>query len=127
MKKSNTPAATAPTNYKREFAFVRYELDESQRAECKKWSPTLVELDDEILKMNEELYTISLKYDDYNSCYSCNITMPDVKHANYNLCLTGRGSTPFKALKQALYKHHSVDHVWPIPEFSAGRKVEFDD
>lgn len=93
--------------------FINYDLTVNEAADCKAWILTIDELDSYALKMVEEGYNITLNYDQRNHAYGCFIKCRDAGMENEGRILTGRGSTPFKALKQALYKHHFIfKGVW---------------
>lgn len=93
--------------------FVQYELDEVQRKQCKAWDLSGDDLWLESLSLLDDGYTFSLKYDEYSQSYACFVQVrnqPD--HVNAGFILAGRGSTPAKALKQALFKHRAIDAAW---------------
>lgn len=96
-----------------DLKFVNYELTKDEKTRCKAWLPTLEEHEDALLKFCESGYKISVKWDDYSNSYAAfaQATQPD--DDNFGLLLTGRGSTPHRAVKQALYKHFMVfDLQW---------------
>lgn len=108
--------------------FVNLELDEKQHKACKAWIPTLDELDDVLYKLSDEDYQISLRYDAYGKCEGAWMQKRGDKGDNAGLILSGRGSTPIKALKNLLWKHKCTDGQWPAPEAKIGdRRVELDD
>lgn len=113
-------------NSRQSFAFVRWDFTPSEQAECKAWEVSHDELFDMVQRLNEQSYSISLKFDVYHKCFGCFMTQPDDKHPNYNLCLTGRGSAPAKALKQVLYKHKMCDGIWPFFDYQqvAGESID---
>jgi hypothetical protein len=88
--------------------FVNYELDKTAQASCKAWSIDASALFDGILKMCEVGYRFTLKYDHYSKAYACFVQQTEDKGKNSGYILTARGSTPEKAVKQALYKHYEV-------------------
>lgn len=93
--------------------FVQYELTKDQAAACKAWEFSAEQAWDAITEMVEEGYSFSLKFDDFSSSYACFVNVKGPKIINKGLCLNGRGSSPFKALKQALFKHHHLmDGDW---------------
>ena len=95
--------------------FVRLELNEAQKAECKAWCSELGELDAIVGQFIDDGYRVSVKYDSYSSAYGSfgQLATDDGKHQNSHLVLTGRGSTPLKAIKQMLYKHvHILEGSW---------------
>lgn len=93
--------------------FVQYELTKAERDHCKTWCTTLEEFDTAFLNIIDAGYRVSAKYDDYSKAYSAFVQTFDQADAHFNCILTGRGSTPTKAIKQALYKHFVVfDREW---------------
>jgi hypothetical protein len=72
-------------------------------------------------------YKISFRWDNYARCYGCWIISPPDDAHNKNLILGGRGSNPYKALKQALYAHLVLfDGIWPRPD-AIRSDAEYDD
>lgn len=93
--------------------FVNYDLSADEKVQCKAWLPDLSLVDDALLKLVESGYRVTLRYDERSSGYSCFVQSTDEKSDNAGLMLTGRGSTPLKAAKNALFKHFVVfDLVW---------------
>lgn len=93
--------------------FVQYELNEVEAQQCKAWSLDGDDTFTAMLPLLDEGYSFTIKFDRYSDCYACFIQIrgaPDHPHAG--LILTGRGSTPHKAVKQALFKHQAVDATW---------------
>jgi len=93
--------------------FVQYELTPSEKEACKVWATGFDELDTCMLNLADEGYRIAVKFDDYSHAYSAFVQIFEPDHAHYNCILTGRGSTPLKAIKQACFKHFVVfDQEW---------------
>lgn len=101
--------------FSEEVSWVDVDLDKRQKELCKQWCNTLEEFDNVVQALQDNRYRLSIKPDDYSGGFAAFIQgLPDCED-NKNLILTGRGSTPLKALKQALYKHFMVlEGVWPI-------------
>lgn len=107
--------------------FVNYELNVDEKRSCKQWLPSLEEYDDALLKFVDQGYRVSVKFDNYTEAYSAFGQSFDAGNINAGLILTGRGSTPAKAIKQMLYKHFLVfDQEWG-GWAEPGQSVEFDD
>jgi hypothetical protein len=83
-----------------------------QKKEIKAWLPTFDEIDNLLLKLCEEGYRVTLRFDDRNDAFACWINPTGDEHLNAGLTLSGRGSTPLKALKQALYIHNLFEGDW---------------
>lgn len=105
LRKSSTPLF-APTE------FINFPLSAEQKREIKAWSPSFDDLDDLLLKLSEAGYRVSIRYDDRNEAFACWFNPTKDDHPNAGLTLSGRGSTPLKAVKQALYIHNLFDGDW---------------
>lgn len=93
--------------------FVSYTLSKEQKAELKATQFTLEQMDSQMLKLEEGGYKITFRPDEFNSCHAAWIIPTGEKHPNAGMILSGRGSTPLKALKQAMYIHYQVfDGEW---------------
>jgi hypothetical protein len=88
--------------------FINYELTLEEQATCKRWLTDFDEYDGKLFEFLDDGYKVSVKRDVYNNCFSCTATHPDMKLEGKDLLLTGRGSTPYKAVKQCLFKHYVV-------------------
>lgn len=88
--------------------FVSLELSEEQKGILKAQELVAGELDELALKLTESGYRISLKWDTFNECHACYLQSIEETGTNAGAILTGRGSTPLKALRQALFKHYVV-------------------
>lgn len=95
-------------------AFVQRELTESEQAACKGWNYTEEDMVSHLVKLNESGYKVTFRWDDFNECFGCWILPSKDDPDNAGMILTGRGSSSFKAFKQALYKHTVLfSEVWP--------------
>ena len=107
--------------------FINYTLNKDERAACKAWLPTLDEMDNAALRLAEEGYKCSLKWDDFSSSFAAFVTASDPTNPNAAFILSGRGSTPLKALKQAMYLHWYVtEGNWAIA-YRPPQRDELDD
>ena len=101
--------------------FINYELDKATAAECKAWEISEADCFDAVLKLCEAGYRLSLKWDDFSSAYAAFLQQGVEGEPNFGYVLSGRGTSPFKAAKQALFKHFRVmDAKW---ESFADRKA----
>lgn len=106
--------------------FVQYELDEAQRKSCKGWSLDGDDLWLEVLALLDSEYTVSVRFEPASTAYACFVTVRgNDQHPNAGLILTGRGSTPAKAVKQAIFKHKAIDASWL--QFAERRSEVIDD
>lgn len=74
--------------------------------------PSFDEIDDALLKLCEEGYRVTLRYDDRSEAFACWVNPTGEDHPNNGLTLSGRGSSPLRALKQALYIHQLFEGDW---------------
>lgn len=107
--------------------FINVPLSPEQKAEIKAWLNSLEELDDALLKTCDSGYKVTIRYDDRNECFAAWIAPIDPGHANSGFILSGRGSTPLKAFKQAYYIHaHLFEGDW-AGNYKDFREGEIDD
>jgi hypothetical protein len=88
--------------------YVNYELSKAEKEDLKGKDFSLEAFAGYIEAMNADSYTVKFAYDYYNRCFQCVLGVNDPKHENYGIFLSGRGSSPTKALKQAMYIHHTI-------------------
>jgi hypothetical protein len=91
-----------------EARFVKRELTADEARACKASEFTAQMFADEVERLIDSGYKLTVKHDDYNHARACWITPVSADDENAGWILTGRGSTAVKALKQALYKWHVV-------------------
>jgi hypothetical protein len=114
----------APRNQGFKLAiFVDPQLDALQRAELKK-APFSAELaDSELTRVFEQNYKLTLKFDERSQAYTAWLLPEGEKHKNSGYILSGRGSTPLKAVKQVLFKNAVF---FPDGDWSQGGKLTGD-
>lgn len=91
-----------------DVTWINWSLSKEQKAEVKDWSPDIEELDDMEAEIIQEGNKVTLSWDEYASCYTCSIVPTSDHKTNQGFILTGKGSLPFKAKKQAFYIHKQV-------------------
>ena len=69
-------------------------------------------MDDLLLKLAQGGYRIAVRFDEKNDAYASWFNPVGEEHPNAGLTLSGRGSTPLKAVKQALYIHALFEGDW---------------
>lgn len=107
--------------------FVNVNLTNDDRQAIKAWSLTLEDLDNAFLKLVEEGHRVNVSYDSFNQCFSATLNQTDEKHRNAPLLLSGKGSTPLKALKQVMYIHWKLlDGDW-VAYSQSHQRAEIDD
>ena len=110
-----------------DVTFINWSLSTEQKAAVKAWQPDIEELDDLLAEVVQEHCKITYGYDDFGQCFTCSF-VPQPKHkTNYGYILVGRGSTPTKAFKQALYIHRSIFAGDWSSYSTANRHEELDD
>lgn len=118
-RKTNVPPAWRPAT------FVSVTLTDEDRAAIKAAPNSFESVDDTLIALITDGYKFTLKLDAYNQCFACYMAAPE-KSANQNCILTGRGSSPLRAVKQAVYMHRVVlDGDWP--DVNEPKRASFDD
>lgn len=126
-KDKNPPENKPKTPRFNDVRFINYNLSDEQKAECKGWPLPIADLDNLALRLCEGDYRVSLKYDDYSRAFACFINPNGDKHPHLGWVLTGRGSTPLKALKQACYIHFLLfEEDWSEYQMET-KGIEIDD
>lgn len=90
--------------------FINWSLSADEKATVKGWQPTADELDDIALKIIQESCKITFGYDERGNAFTCSLVPQQGHKTNKGYILVGRGSTPIKAFKQAVFIHTSVFH-----------------
>jgi len=113
-KRSTKPRSDRPKAERfNDMQFIQYELDKDQQKACKDHAVTADELFDEMLALLSDGYKLSIRYDWYSECYAAYMQTTEGTAKNAGFILSGRGSTPFKAFKQLVYKHRvCLDGEW---------------
>ena len=108
-----------------DFSFVNISLNDKEKAQLKSQPFTLDDLDNAALRLSQEGYKISLSYDSKHNCYSAFLFPTATCQSNKGLMLSGKGSTPVKALKQLFYGHYvQLREEWSD---GASNTIEIDD
>lgn len=96
--------------------FINQDLTAEQQREVKAQNWGFDEVESLLVKLLEQEYKVSVSFDNYNHCFAAWLLPQGTAHVNYGLILTGRGSTPLKAVRQALYKHFVIyeGHTWDM-------------
>ena len=125
-KSSHKPGAAGAVSGARAL-FVDYELTEEQRAACKALVFGWEQLDAALFSLCDDGYKLTVRQDSYSGGYAAWLIAGDENPDNAGFILSGRGSTPLKAVKQLLYKHEVVfNRVW-TGRATRGGKIEIDD
>lgn len=106
--------------------FVQYELTKQEQADVKAVVVPHEELFDFLMGLVEKDYKVTFKWDSYHNCNCCWLIPSENDTDNRGLILTGRGSSPEKAIKQAMWLHTvRFKSIWPVPGDRAS--IEIDD
>jgi len=129
MRNPKDEKVTKPKQEKKQYdvKFVNYTLSVEQKKELKALAWGLSEHETALIRLNESGYNVSHKWDSYNECFSCFVSPTSDCEANQGYILTGRGSSPVKAFKQACYLHWQIfDGDWS-EHYTSKNVEEFDD
>lgn len=103
--------------------FVNWSLDAEQKAACKAWVLSIEDYDAALGNLIEAGYKTTVSYDQFRHCFTASIVPTKEAKENQGYILTGKGSTPTKAIKQALYIHfHVMDENWA--SYSTAKAIE---
>ncbi len=99
----------------KQAVFINHSFNEDDKGRFKEWaSAYATQLGDFIDKISDDGYSLSIKRDHYNQCYSAFIQTSDEKSPNYGYILTGRSRSGSMAALAALYRHYVVFEAdWP--------------
>lgn len=109
-----------------ETIFVNYSLSADEKRQLRDWEPSLSELDDELFGICHDLFKLTVKYDAYSDGYAAWLVPHASNKQLAGMILSGRGSTPFKAVKQLVWLHKMMGGHWQ-DYAQAKREFEFDD
>jgi len=95
-------------------SFIQRELNSQEQQACKEWEFPEEEAFATMQRLCDSDYKVTFRRDDYNHCFACWLLPPKDHADNAGLILTGRGSSSYKAFKQAYYKHAILfSELWP--------------
>lgn len=125
-KREASPERYRQLTGKEQVSFINYDFDDSTRRKFKEWFHEQIEHTfDMVDALVDSGYSVSIKRDNRNQCYSSFIIPTDDKSRNAGFILAGRGSTTLSAIMGALYRHLVVfDGQWPT---QGVRRVGLDD
>ena len=122
-KKQAIQATSAAKSDNGSVVWVNYNLSDEQKAELKASS---FDADNALLRLCEENYKVTVSHDAFASCFACFLVPKGVEHKHAGMILSGRGSTPIKAIKQAAYLHWQIfDGNWS--DYARPATKEIDD
>lgn len=106
--------------------FISPTLTAEHTAAIKAWAYDEVSAFQDLDRITEE-YKVTLKFDTYSNATACWIAPLDPDHEDAGYILAGRGSTPLKALKQALWIWRVLGQGQTWKQFDKARVLEIDD
>lgn len=93
--------------------FVNWSLTAEEKVACKEWLVVDGDVDNALLTFIEEGNKVTCSYDSFRSCFTASLIPSDDKSPNKGYILSGKGSTPLKAIKQALFVNYRImDGEW---------------
>lgn len=109
----NKPASKPTQPRFNDVQFVNWSLSAEEKAAVKAWVLTIEEYDNFIGGLVEAGYKITVSYDNFRACFTASIVPTKDAKSNQGYILTGKGSTPIKAIRQAMYTHYYImDGEW---------------
>lgn len=122
QRRTNPPDSTFQSR-----RFLQRELTSDEQKACKAWEAFVDRADDMLAAWLDAGGKVSARYDEFNRSYACWLIPSDGDTGKAGLILSGRGSTPMKALKQAFFKHYVVfEEEWPA-EIDTRGPIDIDD
>lgn len=121
--KREAPAKKSRFN---DVKFISCDLTGDDKQRCKSWEYTEVHAFADLDAITEE-YRVSFKYDSYGHCSGCFIQPIDSDHEDAGYVLCGRGSSPLKALKQAIFTWRVLGGGNTWKQFDKNREYDLDD
>lgn len=92
--------------------FVRFELTKEQTQAMKSWFSEPNAFERTLEAFLDDDYKITLSRDFNNHAYVARATINDSSSSNSGLMLTGRASTPDRAMAEVLFKHGLLGSDW---------------
>lgn len=109
---SREPKTSKPSTPKKprfnDVVFVNWSLSVEDKVACKAWLVVEGDIDNALLTVIEEGYKVTCSYDSYRACFTASLIPQNDDSPNKGYILSGKGSTPLKATKQALFIHYRI-------------------
>jgi len=102
--------------------FINYTLTDTEKSQLKAAGVDHDRLWDATEGLMEADWHVKFRYDYYNHAYQVSLTCNDAKSPDIGWFLVGRGSTPMKALRQALYIGEAIN--WKLAEWGESNKAK---
>jgi len=121
------PTAGSKTARFNDVKFVNWSLTSAEKTACKEWLVVDGDVDNALLTFIEEGNKVTCSYDSFRFCFTASLIPADELSPNKGYILTGKGSTPLKAIKQALFINYRImDGLWATYS-TATNSEELDD
>lgn len=102
---SKRKKAKKGNNDAREFRFVQHSLSTAQQEDIQGYLDAGEWSFQDVVDCVQRGYAFKLSPDTHGGGYRAHLIDTDEKSADYNSCLTGRGSAPIDAIYALLYRH----------------------
>lgn len=103
MPSRKPKSKTAPTSNPSFRGFLNLNLSDEDKAIIKSAKYDESTYASDLEKWIDSGYKFTFSYDDYSHCFMVVATPQAKDHVDYGILMSGRGSTPIKALKQWVY------------------------
>ena len=125
MPHTNRKPPPAPARKPFEPAqFVNITLSPGQIAAIKASDWSMEHQDNGLNALLGQGYKITMRFEEKNDCFACWIIPPE-KSENSGYILAGRGSTPTKCIKQALYIHFKMfEGIWGTEDLRKAATID---
>lgn len=105
-RKSNRQNRARNEREGRNNPFINIHLSQQEKEDKNTWCPNRDGIWDWLDVAAEAGYTVSCRWDEYNTCFGAFMRTADEESINYDLVLTGRGGTCAGALRELLFCHN---------------------
>lgn len=105
--------------------FINYNLSDDEKKQLKAAGVDHERLWDTFEGLAESAYYVKIKYDYYNHAYQAAMATTDSKSVDAGWFVVGRGSTPMKAFRQALYIGDVLG--WKLAEYASQHEAPYAD
>ena len=105
MSAKKTQSSSSPEQKPR---WISVDLTPKQKADMVSRFPDPGEVFSWLHRLIESGYKVTQQWSSYEKCHACYIFPVGDEHANAGHILSNRGSTPYHALRGALYRHFVV-------------------
>jgi len=109
----------------RPATFVNQELTREQREHLKGIRFEYDDVENCLANALDSGYSVKLSVDSRNNCYAAWLVPTDANNPNFGYILSGRGSTPIKALKQVWFLHEAIyQREWGVGHGKSSEPID---